>query len=224
VHDYHQTAIVTRLKLDRSHQQIAYERFVSQGAIALLPLPDHECACIWSTETHHADSLISLTDAEYVNALQSQFGSRAGRFVSITQRHSFPLRMVKAQTATKNGVYLLGNAAHTFHPIAAQGFNLALYEVAVLVEAILAKREHHELFTCTDMQAAYEQTKKQQSISMGVSHGLSNGLLGDSFFQGMILQLGMTGLNFITPLKKRLLDHMLGRVGRVPRLLLGEIG
>jgi len=223
IHDYQQTAIVTKLTLKRPHLHTAHERFVTQGAIALLPLNHEECACIWSAATTHADELMSLSEANYVHALQTHFGTRAGKFIRITKRHQFPLRMVKAETAVKDGVYLLGNAAHTFHPIAAQGFNLAMYEVAVLVEAILKKRELHEPFTSKDLLTVYEQTQKQQSVSLRISHGLSDGLFGSTFFQGIALPIGLTGLNILTPIKKHFLNRMLGRSGRVPRLLLSEI-
>ena len=137
--DYQQCAIVTRTTLQRSHKHIAYERFLKTGAIAMLPLyseSKHECATIWTTEKKHADELMAMTEFEFLQTLQHEFGYRLGRLQQIAARHVFPLRMLRAEKAVEQNVLLLGNALHTLHPIAAQGFNLALYEVAALADGI----------------------------------------------------------------------------------------
>lgn len=218
VFDYQQSAIVTRTRLQRFHQHIAYERFERDGAIAMLPLSENECATIWSLQNEKASRLMALSDVEFVAELQQTFGYKLGKFQGITTRHMFPLRMVKAEKAIEQCVFLLGNSAHTLHPIAAQGFNLALYEVATLVEAMLAKK----VFTADDLQKVYADTEQRQATSMGVSHRLSRLFSGDSFAYGLVAQLGMLGLNIATPLRRRFMQGMLGRTGRVPRLLLAN--
>lgn len=209
--DYGQSAIVTRTTLKRSHHHIAYERFNGKGAIAMLPLIDDECATIWSGENAMISELMSLSDNDFLSKLQKEFGYRLGRLESIQKRHVFPLTMVRAEKAIAGCVYLLGNSAHTLHPIAAQGFNLALYEVATLVQGIKDK---------TDLQTIWKKTQKRQAGSIGVSHRLSQLFMDDSLAKNLVAQVGMLGLDIASPIKKKFLQGMLGRSGEIPDLLL----
>lgn len=218
--DYEQSAIVTRLSLQRSHHHVAYERFNAQGAIAMLPLANHECAMIWTANNAVISDLMSLSDELFLQTLQKEFGYRLGRLQKITQRHVFPLRMVRAEKVVEQSVLLLGNSAHSLHPIAAQGFNLALYEVAVLVESIVEKMHRHESLTTIDLQKITERIQSKQAISIGMSHRLAQLFSKDSFFKNIFLQLGMIGLDVAIPIKKQFIKTVIGRTGQVPRLLL----
>lgn len=216
--DYAQSAVVTRTTLQRSHQHIAYERFVKQGAVAMLPLTNNECATIWSGDHEVIDELMQLSDAAFLERLQAAMGYRLGKLKAIAKRHRFPLRMVKAQKAFAPHVLLLGNAAHTFHPIAAQGFNLALYEVAVLAEAL----QQQTALTLVDLERISAQTQKQQAVSMGVSHRLSRLFANESLLRNSLISAGMVGLDMALPVKNRFVSRLLGRSGRVPRLLMPD--
>lgn len=220
--DYDQQALVTRTLLQRPHKQIAYERFTNNGAIAMLPLTGNECATIWSSDSNTINELMAGSDTDFINKLQTHVGYRLGRLVSIRQRHVFPLRMVRALQASKQAAFLLGNSAHTLHPIAAQGFNLALYEVAALVEGILQKCAQKDAITVQDLEKFSEQTQKQQQTSIGISHRLSTIFTTDSALISIALQLGMVSLDIATPVKKRFIKNLMGRTGRVPSLLLGS--
>lgn len=222
--DYQQSALVTRTSLQRSHQQIAYERFHSQGAIAMLPLVGNECATIWTADHATIEQLMSLSDAAFLTELQSQFGYRLGRLLAVSKRHVFPLRMVRAKKAVEQCVFLLGNSAHTLSPIAAQGFNLALYEVAVLVEGIVEKMARQETFTAMDLEGVNAKTQKQQAISVGISHRLAQLFSQESHLMTCLIQLGMVGLDIAAPIKSRLLNSMMGRRGQVPHLFLSQEG
>lgn len=220
IFDYDQSAIVTRTQLKRSHQQIAYERFTQEGAIAMLPLVNQECATIWSGQSDKMSALMALDDAAFTQKLQDTFGYRLGALLGNSKRYHFPLRMVRAEKAVHGCVMLLGNAAHTLHPIAAQGFNLAVYEVAALVEAVLAKIEMGQVLTAADVASFYECTQKQQAVSIGVSHRLSRWFNHDSRWMKAGLQLGMMGLDVSLPIKRKFIERMTGKSGRVPALLL----
>ena len=220
--DYQQHAIVTRVALQRDHHQIAYERFYRHGAIAMLPLLERECACIWSASKDEAHRLVGLSSGSYLSELQKLFGFRLGRLQGIQQRHVFPLQMMRAERTHDRCVLLLGNSAHTLHPIAAQGFNLALYEAAVLVEGMLKKLNSCESVTATDLHAILEQSRQQQSVSVSVSHWLAQIFSYDSAPANLLLSLGMTGFNAVTPLKKKFTSVMTGRSGRVPSLLMRQ--
>lgn len=223
VNDYQQSAIVTRVQLRRPHQNIAYERFCRHGAIAMLPLRGDECASIWSASTAEAERLAQLSDDDYLAELQKMFGFRLGKLQSINKRHVFPLKMTRAERSHDRCVLLLGNAAHTLHPIAAQGFNLALYETAVLVEGITAKLKGGESISAFDLNAMLEHARQQLSVSVGVSHWLSQLFAYDSAPLNMLLSLGMTGFNTVAPVKKKFMNMMTGRSGRVPTLLMKQI-
>jgi 2-octaprenyl-6-methoxyphenol hydroxylase len=202
--DYAQRAIVFRTTLQRSHQHIAYERFNAHGAIAMLPLGELECATIWSADNDIATQLINLSDDAFMQALQEEFGFRLGRFVAIGQRFTYPLKMVCAEKAVEGCVLLMGNAAHTLHPIAAQGFNLALCEVAALVEGIIRK---------DDLSCISAKTKKQQAISIGVSHRLPVYFAKQSILFNMGLQMAMMALDVASPIKRRFIRAMMGKTG-----------
>jgi len=218
--DYQQSAIVTRTRLQRSHHHIAYERFNEHGAIAMLPLTNNECATIWSAENKYIQELTQLSEDDFLKQLQTQMGYRLGRFLSITPRHHFPLKMVCAEKNWAGSVLLIGNAAHTLHPIAAQGFNLAVYEIAVLAEYI---QRHHTELSADKLANALTIAATQQSASTNVSHYLSDLFLDRSAATSIALHAGMAGLDNFLPLKRRFIERMTGRTGRVPRLLLDPI-
>lgn len=220
LHDYQQSALVTRTTLHRPHEQIAYERFYSNGAVAMLPLTGLECATIWSADHATINRLQALSDEDFLQELQKQFGFRLGRLQQVSKRHTFPLRMVRAEKAVDGCILLLGNASHTLHPIAAQGFNLALYEVATLADIMLETLSRNETLTAANLHQVNERIESQQSASIGVSHRLSNIFTSRSMINSLMLQLGMIGLNIASPLKKMFIEKMVGRSGRVPRLLL----
>jgi 2-octaprenyl-6-methoxyphenol hydroxylase len=222
--DYDQNAIVTRTHLQRSHRHIAYERFVENGAIAMLPLNDLECATIWSTSSAQAKTLMSLSDADFLQQLQQMFGYRLGRLQNISARHCFPLRMMRAKQMYAGRIFLLGNAAHTVHPVAAQGFNLALYEVALLAEDLINTVKTAADLTCEKLQKLSELAARQQKVSIGFSHRLTQYFSIQSAWMSILTSLGMTGMDAAQPLKKYLLQRILGRTGSVPRLLLDVNG
>lgn len=218
--DYEQSAIVTRVQLKNAHKNIAYERFYQHGALAMLPLTNNECACILSADTDEITRLSSLSDAAYLAEIQRLIGFRLGSLQSINKRHVFPLQLLCAKRAHHGSVLLLGNAAHTLHPIAAQGFNLALYEAAVLAEGLLAKQSVSEGFTAADLVVLLERSRKQQKISVQVSHWLTRIFSSNSVLANGLLSAGMAGFNMAIPVKTRFMKLMTGRAGRVPTLLM----
>lgn len=220
IHDYGQSAIVFRTRLNRSHGQTAYERFTTEGAIAMLPLTGDECASIWSVEQTKAQTLIALSDRDFLKTLQQAFGYRLGKFQSVSPRATYPLRMVMAEKQVVGNVFLLGNAAHTIHPIAAQGFNLALYEVAALVEGMANMLQQNKPLRSQDLESIYATATQHQATSVGFSHRLSEIFGAQSRIPAALLGLGLVGLDNIPPIKAKLLTTLLGRAGNVPALLL----
>jgi 2-octaprenyl-6-methoxyphenol hydroxylase len=139
---YNQHALICNLEFDRAHKNIAYERFTDTGPIAMLPLKKqkqrHRNALIWTLPDEHVDEIQALDDKAFMSKLQQRFGYRSGRIIGVGQRTCYPLKLQIAQELVRAGVVLVGNAAHTLHPIAGQGFNLALRGVATLAQHLIA--------------------------------------------------------------------------------------
>lgn len=142
-HDYGQTALVTTIATSLPHQHEAFERFTADGPIALLPLPDTanqpaqtRRSLVWALKTAEAERVRALSDADFLAEFQRAFGRRAGRFTRVGQRHAYPLQLMVAHQQTVPRAVILGNAAHSLHPVAGQGFNLCLRDVLVLVETL----------------------------------------------------------------------------------------
>ncbi len=141
--DYHQHALVANVALDRAHQGVAYERFTEQGPIALLPIESADgqarMGLVWTLSDERIDEVLALSDTAFLAQLQQAFGFRAGAITRVGERFSYPLKLRLAQEQARTGLVVLGNAAHSLHPIAGQGFNLAIRGVAQLAELIIER-------------------------------------------------------------------------------------
>lgn len=134
--DYGQSAVVCTVKTQQPHAHRAYERFTPDGPIALLPLGD-DYALVWTTPNDQLEARLALSDAEFLTQLQYAFGDRQGRFLAASPRASFPLKLLLAAASPSSRIVRIGNAAHTLHPVAGQGFNLGVRDAWKLAEAIL---------------------------------------------------------------------------------------
>ena len=142
-HDYGQTALVTTVATSLPHEHVAFERFTSDGPIALLPLPDAKDqaaqtrrSLVWALKTDEAERVLALSDEDFLQEFQRAFGRRAGRITRVGQRHAYPLQLMVAHQQAVPRAVILGNAAHSLHPVAGQGFNLCLRDVLVLVDTL----------------------------------------------------------------------------------------
>jgi 2-octaprenyl-6-methoxyphenol hydroxylase len=131
-HDYAQTALIATLTPQHPHQFIAYERFTDSGPLALLPMAEQRCSLVWTVATQTAQDLCALPEKPLLQVLQQRFGWRLGRFLEITPPQAYPLRLRYLPQAVLPRLVFIGNAAHTLHPVAGQGLNLGLRDVAAL--------------------------------------------------------------------------------------------
>ncbi|CCK74305.1 2-octaprenyl-6-methoxyphenyl hydroxylase [Oleispira antarctica RB-8] len=162
-HRYNTHALVTSVRIDRSHKHWAYERFTEAGPIALLPLGEDEFAVVWTLADEVIEEYLAADEATLIDRLQSAFGYRAGRIIALGARASYPLALVKAQEQIRPHLVLLGNAAHSLHPVAGQGFNLALRDAAALAEKInLAFDNGTPIGRWSVVQGYYQQQKTDQ--------------------------------------------------------------
>jgi 2-octaprenyl-6-methoxyphenol hydroxylase len=141
VHNYAQVAVVANVQLDQHHGGLACERFTPSGPLALLPLPSmegkHRAALVWTQPIVRQRELQQLTDAELLQEIQQQVGDPMGQLLAIGDRQVYPLALSVAQEQARQGLAVVGNAAHTLHPIAGQGFNLALRGSFALAQSVL---------------------------------------------------------------------------------------
>ncbi len=141
VTEYEQSAIIANVAFSDEHRNIAYERFTDSGPLAVLPLRELQGesrgALIWTVSQDDAKAMMELQDAQFLEALQARFGHRLGMFTKIGARACYPLRLTVANEQVRPGLVLLGNVAHSLHPVAGQGLNLALRDADVLAHTLL---------------------------------------------------------------------------------------
>lgn len=161
VHDYEQVAIVTTVQTSKAHQNIGFERFSQQGPLALLPLAQaHRRSVVWTVQKGtEQDWLGEHNDQHFLDALQHTYGDRAGVFEKTGKRFSYPLSQVLAHRQVVGRMVLMGNAAHTLHPVAGQGFNLCLRDADVLVRYLRHQQAQGLDFGDTQMLQHYEQSR-----------------------------------------------------------------
>ncbi|CAM4421378.1 MAG: 2-octaprenyl-6-methoxyphenol hydroxylase [Legionellaceae bacterium] len=205
--DYDQTAILAHLNLKRDLHNIAYERFTENGAIALLPFQKKQAALIWTVKNSNLNELLTLNDTQFLKHLQKTFGYRAGYFESISKRQTYPLKMRYAAPNPKDEIILLGNAAHTLHPIAAQGFNLGLRDVATLNQLLRLKTKEKTIY---EHFLKERNTDHQQTLYFtdSLTHIFTNNCLPLTF----VRNLGLSLLEQMPFLKNKFASQLLGMV------------
>jgi 2-polyprenyl-6-methoxyphenol 4-hydroxylase len=138
--DYGQVAVIANISLQLDHGGVAYERFTDSGPMAMLPLQsvgeEHRSALVWTLPPDRAAEMMAVPDEAFLSELQDRFGHRLGQFQRVGSRHSYPIRLITSNEQVRSHVVVVGNAAHSLHPVAGQGFNLALRDVAVLVNEL----------------------------------------------------------------------------------------
>lgn len=170
VHDYAQQALLAEVQTDRPAQGVAYERFASDGPIALLP-KGRGYAVVWTRPCQDPLSVAQMSDADFLAALQARLGDRAGRFTAVGPRASFPLRLKWSKGHHARRVAVVGNAAQTLHPVAGQGFNLGLRDALALARVIRATPA--ERLGEASMLARYAELRKVDSlITVGFTDSL----------------------------------------------------
>ena len=208
--DYGQSAIIANLELDGCHQGIAYERFTHRGPIALLPLAGargRKCALIWTRPPDITESLMALDDEVFCRRLQSEFGYRPGLIRKVGTRQTFPLQLSVAREQIRTGLVLMGNAAHALHPVAGQGFNLALRDCQSLVEQITPADDPGSL-TCLHKYHTARAT--DQTATLALSHTLVKLFSTAAAPYALVRALGLIGLDAINPAKRAFARQAMG--------------
>lgn len=219
VKDYGQVALVSNVRADQPHDGTAYERFTSAGPMALLPLYDGSYTAVWARSQEQAREALHLDDAAYLRALQGAFGWRAGRFLEVGRRGSYPLALSRATAAAGTRSVLIGNAAQALHPVAGQGFNLGLRDAAVLAE-VLAGAHGDPGSPEVLARFAAERAADRRGVT-GFTDGLVRLFGASSPAIGVARNVGLLLFDLMPPAKSALARVSTGFGGRAPRLARG---
>lgn len=196
---YGQTALIANVSPARAHEGLAFERFTQDGPMALLPVRDNRCALVWTRPPADAERLAALPEAEFLAELQQAFGYRLGAFKQVGVRYLYPLTLIEAEEQVRAGLVVLGNAAHSLHPIAGQGYNLSLRDVDALSSALLSAPAGLGELACLRHYA--ERQRRDQLLTVGFSDQVTR-LFGDSAaLMAAGRNLGLLALDLLPPAK-----------------------
>lgn len=208
---YDQVALIANLEVSRPHGGTAYERFTPQGPLALLPLKGGRMELVWTHAAGSEAETLALSDHDFLWRLQRAFGDRAGRFRRVGKRHSYPLSLVTARETVRPGLAVLGNAAHALHPVAGQGFNLALRGVIDLVEALDAGLPRGESPGSMTVLGDFESRRDRDRHNViRFSDGLVRLFGIDHPLLSHARAAGLIGLNLVGPLRRALARRAMG--------------
>ncbi|MBA2650461.1 MAG: FAD-dependent monooxygenase [Legionella sp.] len=211
---YQQQALVANIALAKPHHHCAYERFTEHGPLAMLPLQDNRMSLVWALSAEKIKQMMQISDGQFLKELQLVFGYRLGRFIKLGQRLCYPLKQVIMPQLTKWPVVFIGNAAHSLHPVAGQGFNLGLRDVATLAQCISQYGLEATMLT------EYVKLRRhdQQAIAL-----LTDGLV--SLFTskvpgiGLLRNVGLLAFDQSPFIKEMLVRYMRGFGGTIPDLV-----
>ena len=222
--DYGQHAVVGNLLPEKSLDNCAYERFTDQGPLAMLPAADDRAAFVWTVSSSDADRVLALDDTAFIDELQTAFGYRLGQFSRVGKRAAYPLSLSKAMRLTAKRSVLVGNSAHGLHPVAAQGFNLGMRDVAALCDCVADARgeEAGADIGSRDLLQRYAQWRHDdQGKLVRLTDGIVR-LFGSSRPPARIARnIGMLGFDLVPGVRSLFARQMMGLAGRLPRLSRG---
>jgi len=212
---YEQTAIIANVASALPHAGCAWERFTSTGPLALLPLtavPDaaHRLALVWTLPEAAAGELLAADDADFLRALQGAFGYRLGRLQRVGQRHSYPLALTRSREQVRSNLVVMGNAAHALHPVAGQGFNLALRGIAALATTLASAPDGRSLGDVSLLQQYEARQASDQRRTVALSDRLPAIFALDDPLLGLLRDLALAGLDVLEGPKRAFTQHAAG--------------
>jgi 2-octaprenyl-6-methoxyphenol hydroxylase len=220
VREYGQTAITARVRTARDHERSAFERFTADGPLALLPLPSGYSALVWTLPDRVAEQVAALPLPAFLDALGQAFGGRLGEFVEAKERARYSLRLVCAGRLVGDRLCLVGNAAQSLHPVAGQGLNLGLRDVAALADLVACTLRTGGDIGAPEVLGRYARARaSDRRTTIGLTDGLARVFVIPGL--GPVRGLGLLVAGVLPPFKRRLARQTMGVAGRSSRLLRG---
>lgn len=220
---YDQSAIVTTVAHEREHNGRADEHFLPAGPFAILPLTGKRCSIVWTENTREAQRIVALPDDEFHKELEQRFGLQLGELKVIGPRRAFSLGLFTARTFIGERLALIGDAAHIIHPIAGQGLNMGLRDVAALAEAIADAARLGLDPGGPDVLERYQRWRRFDTMTMGIAtDGLNRLFSNHSDVLRLARDIGLGLVERMPALKRMFIREAAGFTGDVPKLLKGE--
>lgn len=222
--NYLHHAIVTTVKTEHHHQDTAWQVFLNSGPLAFLPLPSingkHHCSIVWSLAPDHAERTMALDSYMFCNAISSAFEQRLGKVISTEERFCFPLCERHAMNYFHNNVVLVGDAAHTIHPLAGQGVNLGLMDIAVLTEELKRAIHRHDDIAGNHILSRYQRRRKGHNLLMIEAMNIFQTLFAaDNIGIRWLRNTGMNTIDQLLWVKESIIRQALGITGDLPELM-----
>ena len=220
---YGQSAIVTTVKHERDHHGRAEEHFLPGGPFAILPLRDNRSSIVWTEETREADRIVALPDDAFHDELERRFGLRLGEIAVVGPRRAIPVGLSVARAFVVERLALIGDAAHVIHPIAGQGLNLGLRDVAALAEVIVDAVRIGLDPGALDVLERYQRWRRFDTMAMGIAtDGLNRLFSNRSDVLRLVRDVGLGVVDRLPALKELFIREAAGLTGDAPKLLRGE--
>lgn len=218
--DYEHHAIVTTVRTEFPHRRAAIQRFMDEGTLAFLPLREsggniaddqQHCSIVWSVLPDFAQSLMALNDSEFAQVLEGAIESRLGAILHVDKRYSFPLRQRHAATYVQDGIALVGDAAHTIHPLAGQGVNLGLLDASALANEICQAHAVGRDFADLRTLRRYQRRRIGHNLGMmWLMEGFKHLFADQPLPLRWLRNVGMSGLDRAAPVKNRIMRSAMG--------------
>jgi 2-octaprenyl-6-methoxyphenol hydroxylase len=211
--DYQQSAVIANVRHEQSHGETAFERFTNHGPLAFLPLGGengHTSAVVWTWPAEQAEDSLALSDQEFLRRLQNEFGYRLGRLQQVGVRQSYVLRLCLAREQVRSGVVLMGNAAHFLHPVAGQGYNLALRDGLRLAE-VLQSAGQGSLGDLVLLQEYERRQASDQRNTVRLSDGFNELFRAHEPHWILLRNLGMIGVEWSVTVRDTFIRQLSGR-------------
>ncbi|MDP3516024.1 MAG: 2-octaprenyl-6-methoxyphenyl hydroxylase [Pseudohongiella sp.] len=226
---YGQHALISNISFEHAHQGFAFERFTDTGPLAVLPLPDldgeHRAALVWTLADDQVDDIMALPDAAFLTALQQRFGYRLGTLTRVGERVLYPLSLTLASEQIRPGIVLLGNVAHTLHPVAGQGLNLALRdarELAALIAAAVDMDQADMIGRYQWLQQYVQRQQRDQQQTVYFSDQVTRLFSNSNPLLAFGRNIGLLGMDLLPPAKRWFSRQAMGMTDRRIRPVSGR--
>jgi 2-octaprenyl-6-methoxyphenol hydroxylase len=219
---YPQAGIVCTVRHERPHRGVAVEHFLPSGPFAILPMTAQRSSIVWTERVELAPHFLALDAAGFADALRQRFGDFLGAVEPTGPRWSYPVSLLIAERFVAERLALVGEAAHVIHPIAGQGLNLGIRDLAVLAELIVDARRLGLDIGAPDLLERYERWRRVDTLTLAVVTDALNRLFSNDVAPlRWVRDIGLAAIDKLPPVKRFFMQHAMGTVGELPRLVRG---
>ncbi len=220
---YDQTALVCAIAHEKPHHGIAHQYFMPSGPLAILPLSDNRASIVWTETTTRAEAIQAMSDAGYLDELRPRFGTFLGDIKLAGERFTYPLSLSLAASFIGDRLALVGDAAHVVHPIAGQGLNAGLKDVAALAEVLTDAQRRGEDFGRADVLERYQRWRRFDTAALAVAtDGFNRLFSNDNSLLRTVRDLGLAATNALPGMRRAFIREAAGLTGDLPRLAKGQ--